>query len=70
MINNAGHSVRSAIEEIDIKEITKMFEVNVYGDIEFSSLCKKRNTLKKVKVGLGCGYDAGFRSVCFSKIEK
>lgn len=33
LINNAGYSVRSAIEEIKISEVQQLFDVNVYGII-------------------------------------
>lgn len=33
LINNAGYSFRSAIEEIQISEIQQLFDVNVYGKI-------------------------------------
>lgn len=31
LINNAGHSVRSAVEEIDMKALRDMYDVNVFG---------------------------------------
>lgn len=31
LINNAGYSVRSAVEEIDVEAMQKMYEVNVFG---------------------------------------
>jgi NADP-dependent 3-hydroxy acid dehydrogenase YdfG len=33
LINNAGYSIRSAIEEIQISEVGQLFNVNVYGII-------------------------------------
>lgn len=31
LVNNAGYSVRSAVEEIDLEELAHLFDVNVYG---------------------------------------
>ena len=31
LVNNAGYSVRSAVEEIDVAELAKMYDVNVNG---------------------------------------
>lgn len=31
LVNNAGYSVRAAVEEIELGEMTRMFDVNVYG---------------------------------------
>lgn len=36
LINNAGYSVRSAVEEIDIDMAKKMFDVNVFGIIRIT----------------------------------
>lgn len=33
LINNAGYSVRGAIEELDVEATKRMFDVNVYGTI-------------------------------------
>ncbi len=33
LINNAGYSVRAAMEELSLEELRKMYEVNVYGCI-------------------------------------
>lgn len=33
LINNAGYSVRSAVEEIDMKALHDMYEVNVFGTL-------------------------------------
>lgn len=31
LVNNAGYSVRAAVEEIDLTEMARLFDVNVYG---------------------------------------
>ena len=55
LVNNAGYSVRSAIEEIDLKEMSKMFEVNVYGVIRMiqavAPYMRKQNSGKIINIG-------------------
>ena len=55
LINNAGYSVRSAIEEIDTKELSKMFEVNVYGIIRMiqavAPYMRKQNSGRIINIG-------------------
>ena len=64
LVNNAGYSVRSAIEEIDLKEIAKMFEVNVYGVIRMiqavTPYMRKQNSGKIINVGSISGKLTGF----------
>lgn len=55
LINNAGYSVRAAIEEIDLQEMSKMFEVNVYGIIRMIQAVvpymRKQNSGKIINLG-------------------
>lgn len=64
LVNNAGYSVRSAIEEIDLKEMSKMFEVNVYGIIRMiqavAPYMRKQNSGKIINVGSVSGKLTGF----------
>lgn len=64
LVNNAGYSVRSAIEEIDLKEIAKMFEVNVYGVIRMiqavTPYMRKQNSGKIINIGSISGKLTGF----------
>lgn len=64
LINNAGYSVRSAIEEIDLKEIRQMFEVNVYGIIRMiqavAPYMRKQNSGKIINIGSISGKLTGF----------
>lgn len=36
LINNAGYSIRSSIEELQIEKLQKMFDVNVFGVIQMT----------------------------------
>lgn len=64
LINNAGYSVRSAIEEIDLEELSKMFEVNVYGVIRMmqavAPYMRKQNSGTIINVGSISGKLTGF----------
>jgi NADP-dependent 3-hydroxy acid dehydrogenase YdfG len=64
LVNNAGYSIRSAIEEIDLKEMSQMFEVNVYGIIRMiqavAPYMRKQNSGKIINVGSVSGKLTGF----------
>lgn len=64
LVNNAGYSIRSAIEEIDLKEISQMFEVNVYGIIRMiqavAPYMRKQNSGKIINIGSVSGKLTGF----------
>ena len=73
LVNNAGYSVRSAIEEIDLKEMSQMFEVNVYGVIRMiqavAPYMRKQNSGKIINIGSISGKLTGYvnGSYCASK---
>lgn len=64
LINNAGYSVRSAMEEFDLEEMSKMFDVNVYGVIRMiqavAPYMRKENFGKIINVGSVSGKLTGF----------
>lgn len=64
LINNAGYSVRSAIEELDLKEMSQMFEVNVYGVIRMiqavTPYMRKQNSGKIINIGSISGKLTGY----------
>lgn len=55
LINNAGYSVRSAIEEIRIGEVRQLFDVNVYGIIRMlqavTPVMRKQGHGKIINIG-------------------
>jgi Short-chain alcohol dehydrogenase of unknown specificity len=55
LINNAGYSVRSALEEINIDEMMRMFDVNVYGLVRMiqavSPYMRQQNSGRIINVG-------------------
>lgn len=55
LINNAGYSVRSAIEEINLNDISQLFKVNVYGIISMIQAVaphmRKQNAGKIINIG-------------------
>lgn len=73
LVNNAGYSFRSAIEEIDLNEMSKMFEVNVYGVIRTiqaaAPYMRKQNSGKIINIGSISGKLTGYvnGSYCASK---
>lgn len=73
LVNNAGYSARSAIEEIDLKQMSKMFEVNVYGVIRtiqaVAPYMRKQNSGKIINIGSISGKLTGYvnGSYCASK---
>lgn len=63
LINNAGYSVRSAVEEIDIEQTKKMFDVNVYGIIRMigavAPYMREQHSGKIINIGSISGRFAG-----------
>lgn len=55
LINNAGFSVRSAVEEIDMKSLRDMYEVNVFGLVQMMQevlpIMRKQNSGRIFNVG-------------------
>lgn len=64
LINNAGYSVRASIEEIDLEEMTQMFEVNVYGVIRMiqavAPYMREQHYGKIINIGSVSGKLTGF----------
>ena len=55
LVNNAGYSTRGALEEVDMTEIKKMFDVNVFGMIQMIQavvpVIRQRGTGKMIHIG-------------------
>ena len=64
LINNAGYSIRSAIEEIDLDEMSHMFDVNVYGLIRMiqavSPYMRHQNSGRIINIGSVSGKLTGY----------
>lgn len=64
LVNNSGYSIRSAIEEIDLDEMSHMFDVNVYGLIRMiqavSPYMRQQNSGKIINIGSVSGKLTGY----------
>lgn len=64
LINNAGYSIRSAIEEIDLEDLSDMFDVNVFGLIRMiqvvSPYMRRQNSGRIINIGSVSGKLTGY----------
>ncbi|MDF2889248.1 MAG: short-chain dehydrogenase/reductase [Lacrimispora sp.] len=73
LVNNAGYSIRTAIEEIELEEMSKMFDVNVYGIIRMiqavAPYMRGQNSGKIINIGSISGKLTGYinGAYCASK---
>lgn len=73
LVNNAGYSFRAAVEEIDLDEMKKMYDVNVYGIIRMMQAVlpymRKQKCGKILNIGSVSGRLTGMLngSYCASK---
>ena len=73
LINNAGYSVRAAVEEIDVEKTQKMFDVNVFGMVRMIQVVapymRQQNSGKIINIGSVSGRMCGLANggYCASK---